>query len=288
MKYLFQEIVDRRPDNYGPYLTACENSKGVLDVDTVKGCELGMKAYPKGGCYGECYAAKTAKMYGYDFTKSVSRKPYKLHFAKVFEAVKKFPASWYRIGTAGDPSHDWDNTVEVCVKLISTGKNPVIITKHWIAASDKHLIALKDCGASFNTSTSGFDTDEEIEYRVSQIKRIASFGIKSVNRIVTAKYGDTEWGRQAQKKQDYLFTIQPIIDNPLRIPTTSERVRNGDVIVEKIQRAIGGGKMISLHAKGVFLGHCSLCPDQCGAVNGARIEHEFQVEHGQLFATVNP
>ena len=53
------------------YLTATENSKGVLDVDAVKGCTLGMKAHPEGGCYGECYANKIAIQYGFDFSKSI-------------------------------------------------------------------------------------------------------------------------------------------------------------------------------------------------------------------------
>ena len=49
---------------YKPVLTASENLKGVLDVDTVKGCSSGMAAYPGTGCYGACYAATTAKQYG--------------------------------------------------------------------------------------------------------------------------------------------------------------------------------------------------------------------------------
>src|SRR5678809_1220036 len=59
-------INDAVPDRTGglrrylPILTATENQKGVLDVDTVKGCTLGMQAQPSGGCYGECFAAKTA------------------------------------------------------------------------------------------------------------------------------------------------------------------------------------------------------------------------------------
>jgi len=33
---------------YLPILTAVENAKGVLDVDTVKGCTQGMNAHPDG------------------------------------------------------------------------------------------------------------------------------------------------------------------------------------------------------------------------------------------------
>jgi hypothetical protein len=59
--------------DYKPVLSAHVNRKGVLDIDTVKGCSLGMGSYPGGGCYGVCYANKVATLYGFNFNKSVSR-----------------------------------------------------------------------------------------------------------------------------------------------------------------------------------------------------------------------
>lgn len=53
---------------YLPKLTLVINKKGVLDLDTVKGCAYGLKAHPDGGCYGLCYACKVATRYKYDFT----------------------------------------------------------------------------------------------------------------------------------------------------------------------------------------------------------------------------
>ena len=71
---LFNDVIESAPGRYyRPILTITENGKGVLDVDTVKGCTLGMKAHPDGGCYGECYAYKNAHTYGKDFHTSVSR-----------------------------------------------------------------------------------------------------------------------------------------------------------------------------------------------------------------------
>ena len=54
---------------YSTTLTAVVNEKGVVDVDVVKGCTDGMKAYPGGGCYGSCYALKIARMRGLVFEK---------------------------------------------------------------------------------------------------------------------------------------------------------------------------------------------------------------------------
>lgn len=68
---LFDE--PRHLRRYASGLTASVNSNGVMDCDTVKGCSLGMAAYPSGGCYGECYARKIAAYRGFDFTVSVNR-----------------------------------------------------------------------------------------------------------------------------------------------------------------------------------------------------------------------
>ncbi len=252
---------------YLPILTAVENQKGVLDVDTVKGCTLGMQARPEGGCYGECYAAKTAARYGIDFTVSVSRKLRKKDRIAIFCTVRDHPESWYRIGTAGDPCHDWENTLEVCEALHPTGKVAVIITKHWIPLSDSHLARLKAIGAVVNTSTSGLDTPAQTRYRVEQIDRIKTFGIRSVNRVVTANYGKSEWATKAKETQDRLLSIGPIIDNPLRADKGSPRVQSGDILLTRVDEAIGGGKMVSLHRNDIYLGSCSACPDQCGVEN---------------------
>ncbi len=248
---------------YLPNLTAVENTKGVLDVDTVKGCTLGMAARP-GGCYGECYANKIAVRYGIDFTVSVSRKLRPNNRHEVFRTVRDHPSYWYRVGTAGEPCHDWDNTLEVLEWLQGTKKVPVIITKHWIPLSDGHIERLRKLGAVVNTSMSGFDTDAQIKHRVLQMERLKAGGVRSITRVVTCLFGDTAWARDAKKKQDYLMTLVPVIDNPLRVGRSNPHVSNGDLLVKTVPHAVGGGKVISLHDDSVYLGTCPECPDQCG------------------------
>lgn len=255
---------ENHANRYLPILTAVENAKGVLDVDTVKGCTQGMNAHPEGGCYGECYANKTASRYGIDFTASVSRKLTADNYGDVFFAVKDFYAPWYRVGTAGDPSIDWENTISVCEALRGTGKIPVIITKHWKTLSDDDIERLKNVNAVVNTSTSGLDTDAEMKHRVKQIERLRAAGVRSICRVVTCEYGTSEWAQQCQAKQDYLLSLTPVIDNPLRASSNNERVMNGDIILTKIEEAIGGGKFVSLHNASIYLGTCNACPDQCG------------------------
>lgn len=260
----FLEDIPDYSKTYKPLLTASVNGKGVMDVDTVKGCEIGMKVRPGTGCYGECYANKSSLRYGRDFSISVSRILNSINFADVFSTIKNHYAEWYRIGVAGDPCHDWENTISICEQLKSTGKVPVIITKHWRVLSDEQIERLKNCNAVINTSTSGLDTDQEMKHRVKQIQRLKDACIVSVNRVVTCNFGTSDWALKAKEKQDYLLTILPVIDNPLRASSTNERVISGDIILTKREDSVGGGKFVSLHNADVYLGSCKECPDQCG------------------------
>ena len=250
---------------YRPILTVVENGKGVLDVDTIKGCTMGMRIYPHGGCYGECYAAKNAIRFGIDFTKSVSRQYCGLwHRVTLLKLMIAHRASWYRIGTAGDPCHDWTHTISIMRDFRWAKKTPVIITKHWYALSDKHIDDLRWLSAVVNTSTSGMDTDSEIAYRVAQFERLRSSGVRSICRIVTCNYGLSEWARECREKQDYLLSLSSIINNPLRVRRSNPHVENGDILVTRRMESIGGGKIVSLHSRSVYLGRCEQCPDQCG------------------------
>jgi hypothetical protein len=264
-RLLFGEFKPRPKGLYLPILTVVKNRKGVIDVDTVKGCTLGMRAYPDGGCYGECYAYKTAKQYGLDFSTSVSRKiADREHMETLTRIMQGFTAPWYRVGTAGDPCHDWNNAVVVCRALRYANKIPVIITKHWLTLSDEQILQLKKLSAVFNTSVSGMDTDAELTHRICQASRIKQFGLRSILRIVTCNYGVSNWAKSCNDKQRYLFSLGPFIDNPFRATSKNARVIGGDIIMRRVVDAVGGGKFVSLHNDGVYLGTCPGCPDQCG------------------------
>lgn len=250
---------------YLPVLTVTENGKGVLDVDTVKGCTLGMQAHPNSGCYGECYANKGAIRFGIDFSVSVNRQFMgREHKGTIIKLMNTSSAGWYRVGTAGDPSHDWKHTIAICNALWHTHKVPVIITKHWLTLTDEQLEQLRHLKAVVNTSISGIDSDPEFTHRVKQLERIKAAGVRSVCRVVTCNYGSSEWAKNCSDKQDYLLAQKPIVDNPLRVRKSNPLVHSGDITIIKRRRAVGGGKYISLHHTGVYLGTCKACPDQCG------------------------
>jgi len=275
------QIHNDKPRFYGSILTVTANMKGVIDVDTVKGCMLGMSAYPKRGCYSECYANKIAIRRGYDFTKSISRRFLdREHIATVIRLLNSYPAIWYRVGVAGDPCHDWDNTVVVCRALRHTYKVPIIITKHWNTIEDAQIQELLKLNATFNTSISPLDTDDEIKHRLEQRERLSYFGINSVLRVVTCNFGVTEWAKERKEKQDYLLSLKPIIDNTLRVSKTNKHILKRDLLFTRRNGAVGGGHLVSLHNHSIYLGECKLCPDQCGIKEG---ENEVKVKQIQMF-----
>jgi len=258
---------------YLPFLTTSINLKGVLDIDTVKGCSFGMKKYPKGGCYNECYAYKGAFARGFDFTKSVSRIIDPETFRSIIRKVRTHNLSWYRVGVTGDPSHDWENTVFVCEQLKSTRKVPVIVTKHWLQITSEQIKRLKKLNAVINTSISPLDTTEEIEYRLEQAERMKKNSLTSVLRVVTCNFLDTDFSKEKSNIQDNLLSAPyKIIDNPLRVKSSNTLVVQKHIGMEKIRN-----QFISLHKKSVFIGECKHCPDQCGVSPLYTIKHNRRV-----------
>ena len=250
---------------YKPELSlAVDGLKGVLDVDTVKGCACGMAKYQDGGCYGLCYAYRTASLYGIDFTKSVSRQiPQSLRKRREIEIVVRSHRSlFFRIGTMGDPCHDWDLTIKVC-RWLGKIKTPVIVSKHWVSLSDLQMRELKDCGAVVNVSISALDSPSEVIHRLKQFDRLRATDIPGVLWIVSCNFGSTEAGKFMAGIQAKLFTYRPHIDNPLRIPSNDPRVLRGDILVEK-HANLGGGSYLSRTNPQTYIGRCEQCPDQCG------------------------
>lgn len=252
-------------ERYSATLTVSENRKGVLDVDTVKGCTLGMAARKNGGCYNACYAAKTAELYGHDFPVSVSRRPEPSERKLIERKIRKHPATWFRIGNMGDPCHDWDNTVETCEWLWKI-KQPVVVTKHWRTMTDEHIRRFAACRVVFNTSVSALDTDAELTHRLKQHERLKQGGVKSILRVVSCKFGSSSEGVSLAKRQSEIFDIagRDVIDNPLRLPKTDKRVVDGLILVER-HKNLGGGAWVSIFNSETYIGTCDKCPDQCGA-----------------------
>jgi hypothetical protein len=276
--------VERMPRKYHDAITASANDKGCMDVDTVKGCSAGMSAQEE-GCYGECYAAKIATRYGLAFNESVTRGFVDRwqHRDIIVRQIRQHPLTWYRIGVMGDPSHAWAHTLNVIRNLRPAAKTAVIVTKHWTVLTNDQISQMLELGVVVNTSNSALDTDAQSKHRVGQYERLKHFGIRSVNRVVTCEFSDTtEWARDAKARQDYLLSLPPVVDTPLRLRSTNPRVVSGELLTKHRENSIGGGKLLSLHDDSVFLGHCGECPDQCG-VEDAPMTYAPVADQAYLF-----
>ena len=84
--------------NYSNKIALIENQRGIYCLDTSIGCASGM-ANTEGGCYNDCYAAKSAKIYGYDFSKTVLRYfENRKHERKIITQINNVKMPFIRIG----------------------------------------------------------------------------------------------------------------------------------------------------------------------------------------------
>ena len=131
-----------------------------------------MALNPK-GCYSACYAASIAYRYGYDFSNSTLRRfDSKTHENEIISQIKSIGMDFVRIGVMGDPSECWGHTIEICDKIRHHVKNIVIITKHWESLPGYLLPKFKSLNLIVNTSISALDSDDLIEHRLEQYKRL--------------------------------------------------------------------------------------------------------------------
>ena len=253
----------RSTREYANILTAEINDKGVLDVDAVKGCTLGIRKREL-GCYDACYAATIARFRGIDFGHSVTRKVVSYSHARAIErTVKAAPQGFFRVGTMGDPCHDWAATVDV-IEWLAPFATPVVVTKHWRTASDDSFRRLVACGTVLNTSISALDTEAERGHRMRQLHRYSAMGGASFARIVSCEFNrDVAEGAWMAAVQDELFALPNIIDNPLRVSRSHHLVKSGSILVDSV-RDLNSIRTVSLVNKNTYLGHCSQCPDVCG------------------------
>lgn len=251
---------------YSDVMTADVNDKGVLDVDTVKGCTSGIAAHGARGCYQACYAASIAKFRGIDFSHAIVRKVHsKAHAIQIETAVKNSPYGFFRIGTMGDPCHAWEYTVEV-VEWLAPFAVPVIITKHWRVASDRQIARLIECGTVLNTSVSALDSEAHLARRLREIERYAKAGGASVARVVSCDFNtDDPVGARMASVQARLLSLDPVIDNPLRVASTHPDVVSGVIKLRKVKDLIAVRTISVSENSTAYVGHCAGCTDLCGA-----------------------
>jgi hypothetical protein len=255
-------------------ITLIRNNRGCYILDTVKGCSY-IKNNPN-GCYNDCYAKNITSRYGFDFSKAIDRKFYydtnqlylfdfydNKHEDDIIKQIKNIKMPFVRIGEMGDPSENWEHTINIC-KIISVAKKPiVIITKHWKNISDNLLKKIKDLNICINTSISALDNDYEIEYRLRQYKKLKNY-CNSVLRIVSCNFNKQNYeGCIKREIQEKLFKNEKTIDTIFRPSKNNPFVVNKIINIEKV-KFLKSNVLASVYNKKSYLGNCENCPDMCG------------------------
>lgn len=258
--------------NFTNSITLIKNSRGVYDMDTSKGCCSGINEN-ENGCYGDCYAARYSKRYGYDFSKTVLRYfDNETHRQSIIKQIRSIDRPFIRIGVTGDPSEDWQHTINVIKEVRRVyqlslfkekRKEIVIITKHWNTLTNEQLNDLSELNVCVNTSVSALDKKSLLEMRLNQYNKL-KFYCRSVLRVVSCNFNlENETGKRLNKIQNDLFKNKYVLDTILRVSNNNELVTNGIINIEKV-RFLKNTCYISRHNKNTYIGKCSKCPDMCG------------------------
>jgi len=249
---------------YSGKISLTKNSRGIYCIDTTIGCKSGMENNA-GGCYGDCYAAKSAKLYGYDFGKTVLRCfENRRHQTKIINQINRIIGmDFIRIGCSGDPSEAWEHTIEVLKVLSKADKEIVIITKHWTNLTDKQLEFLRTINVCINTSVSALDNPNLLENSLIQYNRIKPF-CRSVLRIVSADFNEeNEQGIVFSEIQRRLFRNEDTLDTVLRVGRNNPLVTSGTINIKRVN-FLGKKQLASKFNKKTFLGKCAGCREMCG------------------------
>lgn len=257
---------------YQNTITFSRNSRGVYSIDPSIGCSSGVKA-TENGCYGDCYAFRSSKIYGYDFSKTVYRSFKNLdHLERIKKKISLIDMPFVRMGTMGDPSEDWSHTLNICEMLQHDRqddlfpikkKEIVIITKHWNNLTLRQLLRIKKLNVCINTSVSAMDDKEILENSMMQFDRVSHF-CRSVLRVVTCDFNKAHPdGYLLSVIQDSIINGRSYIDTVFRPSAKNELVINGIINVKK-KRFIKGKQLMSKLNKHTYIGKCENCKEMCG------------------------
>lgn len=248
---------------YKNIITLSNNDRGIWDLDTSKGCSSGMYGNDK-GCYDDFYAAKSARQYGYDFSKTVLRNfKSRKHEREIINKINSIDMPFIRIGCSGDPSENWDHMFSILHKIKSVNKEIVIITKHWNLLTESQLIEMKGFKICVNTSVSALDKSERLSKVLNEYTRLKPFS-KSMLRIVSCDFNkENKEGLRLSLIQNELFKNDGIIDTVFRPSKGNKLVMDGVINVKRV-RFLKGMQLASKFNRKAYIGNCSSCLEKCG------------------------
>ena len=178
------------------------------------------------------------------------------------------------MGTSGDPSEDWDHTLDVIKKIsmdyqLSLFKEKkkyiVIITKHWNTLTEQQLKGLKNYNVCINTSISALDNIDILNNCIAQYERLKPY-CKSVLRIISADFNlQNKLGYKLHNIQSEIFKKHNVLDTIFRVSKKNDLVVNGIINIKEV-KFLGKKCNISKYNKKAYFGVCENCLDMCNLV----------------------
>lgn len=246
---------------YKNKITLTRNGRGIYSLDTIIGCNSGLKEDKK-GCFGDCYAARNAKIYGYDFSKNVLRSfENEKHKKSIIKKINNLDFEFIRIGNSGDPSENWEHTISIIEQIKEVNKEFVIITKHWNKLNIEQLKRLKNLNVCINTSISAID--KNLHSNIEQYELLKNY-CKSILRCVSFDFNlDNKKGSEFYLIQNWIFQNYEVLDTVFRCGKSNELYKEG-VINIKETKFLGKKCFVSKMNKKTYFGNCINCLEKCG------------------------
>lgn len=246
---------------YKSKISLNKNDRGIWTLDPIMGCASGLSENPK-GCFSDCYAARIARIYGYDFSRNVLRYfESDKHLESIKRKINKFDFDFLRMGNSGDPSEDWGHTISIIKKLKGINKPIVIITRHWKHLNIDQLKELKKHNVIINTSISPIDKD--LHQNIEQYELLKGY-CKSVLRCVSFDFNTkNEEGLRYSVIQDWIFNNYEVLDTVFRCSKSNPLVKSG-IIKTSETKFLGKKCTVSKFNRKAYFGNCQNCLEKCG------------------------
>lgn len=247
--------------SYSKKITLTKNGRGIWSIDPVMGCKSGLELN-KQGCFGDCYAARNARIYGYDFSENILREfENEKHLNSIINKINKLDFPFIRMGNSGDPSENWEHTLNIIELLKPINKEIVIITKHWNKLNLSQLKRIKKLNICINTSISVIDKD--LYKNIEQYEILKDY-CKSIIRIVSFDFNKkNKKGLNYNILQDWIFNTYDVLDTIFRCSKSNYLYKEGMINIKET-KFLGDKCYISKYNKKSYFGSCENCLDKCG------------------------
>jgi hypothetical protein len=183
------------------------------------------------------------------------------HKESIIRKINKIEFPFIRMGNSGDPSENWEHTLNILEKLKNVEKQFIIITKHWNKLNLRQLERLSKLNVCINTSISAID--ENLHQNIEQFELLKNY-CKSILRVVSFDFNTkNKKGLDYSLIQDWIFNSFDVLDTVFRCSKSNPMYKEG-IINIKETKFLGDKCYISKFNPKTYFGKCNNCLEKCG------------------------